>query len=160
MIYTPLIFWVSPLEVICKIWISNLNEFKHNFWSLNEFKWKSFEIQSFITSWDLQLWCSKFFHSRSFAKIWLQILERCDSSFEMLRFVNIICDKMCKIFPIFYHSLYAWYHQIMTNLMVFRLYLLFLKFKNHSGTCLWSCFLNKMLEIPFHFTGLASNWAK
>jgi hypothetical protein len=34
--------------------------------SLNEFKWKSYQIQSFITFWDLQLWFWSCLHLRSF----------------------------------------------------------------------------------------------
>ena len=43
------------------------------------------------------------------------------------------------------------------NLMIFRLCLLFLEFKNHLATCLWSCFLNKMFKISFHFLGKTSH---
>ena len=64
---------------------------------------------------------------------WLQILSNpsrnYDSSFEMLRFINIVHDTICKIFAIFYHSLYAWYHHIMTNPIIFRLHMFFLNLK-------------------------------
>ena len=85
--------------------------------------------------------------------LWLQILpnhsQRYDSSTEMLRFVNIVRDKTCETLSIFYHSLHIWYHHIMTNLVIFKLRLLFLEFKNHSTTRSWSCFLNEMFGIFF-----------
>ena len=96
--------------------------------------------------------------------LWLQILpnppQRYDSSSEMLRFVNIVRDKLCETFSIFYHSLHLWYHHIMTNLMIFRLCLRFLEFKNHSTTRSWSCFLNKIFEISFYVPGTASHWTQ
>ena len=88
------------------------------------------------------------------SSLWLQILpnpsQRYDSSFEILWFVNIVHDILCETFSIFYHSLHVWYHEILTNLMIFRLRLLFLEFKNHLATCSWSCLLNKMFESSFH----------
>ena len=106
-------------------------KFKLNFGSLNEFKWKSCELQNFIATWDLQLCCSEFFHPMSFAKFDTKSFripsERYYSSFETFRLVNIICDKICKTFSFFYHSLHIWCHYIMTNLIIFRLYLLNLK---------------------------------
>ena len=89
--------------------------------------------------------------------LWLQILpnpSQCyDSSSEILWFVNIVHDRFVRNLFIFYHSLHIWYHEILTNLVIFGLRLLFLEFKNHSATCSWSCFLNKMFEISFHFLG-------
>ena len=96
------------------------------------------------------------------SSFWLQILpnpsQRYNSSCEILRVINIIDDILCKTFSIFYHSLHVWYHEILTNLMIFRLCLLFLEFKNHSATRSWSCFLNKLFKISFHFPGKASQW--
>ena len=77
--------------------------------------------------------------------------------FEILRFVDIVHDRLYETFSIFYHSLHIWYHEILTNLMIFRFRLLFLEFKNHSATRLWSCFLNKIFEISFYFLGKASH---
>ena len=98
------------------------------------------------------------------SSLWLQILpnpsQRYNSSCEILRFVNIIHDIMCETFSIFYHNLHVWYHEILTNLMIFRLRLLFLEFKNHLATRSWSCFLNKMFEISFHSLGKASHWTQ
>ena len=95
------------------------------------------------------------------SSLWLQILpnpsQRYDSSWEILQVVNIIHDILCETFSIFYHSLHIWYHEILTNLMIFRLCLLFLEFKNHLATRLWSCFLNKMFEISFHFPSKTSH---
>ena len=83
----------------------------------------------------------------------LQILsnpsQRYDSSCDILRFINIVRDRLCETFSIFYHSLHEWYHEILTNLMIFRLRLLFLKFKNHSATRSWLCFLNKSSKFLF-----------
>ena len=91
------------------------------------------------------------------SSLWLQILpnpsQRYDSSFEILRFVNIVHDRFVRNLFNFYHSLHVWYHEILINLMIFGLRLLFLEFKNHSATYSWSCFLNKMFEISFHFLG-------
>ena len=93
--------------------------------------------------------------------LWLQILpnpSQCyDPSSEILRFVNIIRDRLCETFTIFYHGLHVWYHEILTKLMIFRLHCFFLEFKNHSATRSWSCFLNKMFEISFYFLDKASH---
>ena len=98
------------------------------------------------------------------SSLWLQILpnpsQRYDSSCEILRVINIIHDILCETFSFFYHNLYIWYHEILTNLMIFRLCLLFLEFKNHSATCSWSCFLNKMSKISFHSWGKVSHWTQ
>ena len=51
----------------------------------------------------------------------------------------------------FYHGLHVWYHEISTNLMIFKLRLLFLEFKNHLATRSWSCSWTrcpKFLFIP------------
>ena len=54
-----------------------------------------------------------------------------------------------KIFQFFYHSLHVWYHEILTNLIIFRLHLLFIEFKNNSVTYSWSCLVNRMFDIFF-----------
>ena len=98
------------------------------------------------------------------SSLWLQILQnpsqRYHSSCEILRFVNIVHDILCETFSIFYHSLHVWYHEILTNLMIFKLRLLFLEFKNHLATRSWSCFLNKMSKISFHSWSKASHWTQ
>jgi len=43
-----------------------------------------------------------------------------DSSSEMIRIISNVCDKLCENFSIFYHSLHIWYHEILTNLMIFQ----------------------------------------
>ena len=95
------------------------------------------------------------------SSLWLQILQnpsqRYHSSCEILWCVNIIHDILCETFSIFYHGLHVWYHEILTNPMIFRLRLLFLEFKNQLATHSWSCFLNKMFEISFHFSGKTSH---
>ena len=59
--------------------------------------------------------------------LWLQILpnpsQRYDSSSEILWFINIdiVRDRLCETFSIFYHGLHVRYHEILTNLMIFRL---------------------------------------
>ena len=67
------------------------------------------------------------------SSLWLQILlnhsQRYDSSSEILHFVNIIHDILCKTFSIFCHILHVWYHEILTNLMIFRLHFLFYNLK-------------------------------
>ena len=64
---------------------------------------------------------------------WLQILpnpSQCyDSSSEILQFVNIVHDRLCETFSIYYHSLHVWYPEILTNLMIFRLCLFFKNLK-------------------------------
>ena len=89
------------------------------------------------------------------SSLWLQILQNPSqhyhSSCEILWFVNIILDILCETFSIFYHSLHVWYHEILTNLMIFKLRLLFLEFKNHLATRSWSCSWTrcpKFLFIP------------
>ena len=42
----------------------------------------------------------------------------------------------------------------------FQTSLAFLEFKNHLATCSWSCFLNKMFEISFHFPGKTSHYTQ
>ena len=87
------------------------------------------------------------------SSLWLQILpnpSQCDnSSYEILQVVNIIHDILCETFSIFYHSLHIWYHEILINLMIFRLRLLFLEFKNHSATRLWSCSWTRCSKFLF-----------
>ena len=94
------------------------------------------------------------------SSLWLQILpnpSQCyDSSYEILWVVNIIHDILCETFSIFYQSLHIWYHEILTNLMIFRLRLLFLEFKSQTVTRSWSCFPNKKSEISFYSPGKAS----
>ena len=59
----------------------------------------------------------------------------------------------------FYHSL-IWYHDILTNFMIFGLRLLFIEFKNNSTAGSWSCFVNKMFEIGGLFLDTASHYTK
>ena len=66
----------------------------------------------------------------------------------------------CKTHSNFYHSLHIWYHEILTNLIIFKLHLHFLEFLNHLDTQSWSCFLVKMFEISFDFMEKVLNWAK
>ena len=93
--------------------------------------------------------------------LWLQILsnpsQRYDSFSKILRFVNIVRKRLCETFSIFYHGLHVWYHEILINLMIFGLRLFFQEFKNHSATCSWSGFVNKMFKISFHFQDKASH---
>ena len=109
----------------------------------------------FSIAYTKKFWCQ----TPIWPSLWLQILpnpsQRYDSSSKILWFVNIIHDRLCETFSIFYHDLHVLYHKILTNLMIFRLRLLFLEFKNHSATRSWSCFLNKMFKIFFHFPGKA-----
>ena len=60
----------------------------------------------------------------------------------------------------FYHSLNIWYHDILTNFMIFGLRLLFIEFKNNSTASSWSCFVNKMFEIGDLFLDTASHYTK
>ena len=98
------------------------------------------------------------------SSLWLQILSNSsqlyDSSSEMLRSISNVHEKLCKTFSVFYHSLHIWYHEILTNLMIFRVCLLFIEFKSNSATRSWSCFVNKMFEIFFHFPVKASHWTQ
>ena len=66
-------------------------------------------------------------------------------------------DRLSKSFSFFNHYLHIWYHDILTNLMFFRLHLLFLLFKYHSTTRSWSCFLNEIFENSYQFLGKASH---
>ena len=72
-------------------------------------------------------------------------------SSKILHFVNIIHDILSKTFSIFYHSLHVWYHEILTNLMIFILCLLFYNLKARRphvhGRVSWTrC--SKFLFIP------------
>ena len=42
-------------------------------------------------------------------------------------------------------------YDIMTNIMIFILYLHFIEVKNNSAARSWSCFVKKVVEISFHF---------
>jgi len=79
------------------------------------------------------------------------------SSSKKLRFVSVVRDKLFETFSIFYLDLNIWYHDILTNLVIFGLCFNFLEFKNHSTTRSWSCFPNNIFEISFHFLDKASN---
>ena len=68
--------------------------------------------------------------------IWLQILsdpsQLYDSSSEMYQFVSTYVTKVCEISSTFFHNLHIWYYNILSNLIIFRLCLLFLKFLENS----------------------------
>ena len=80
--------------------------------------------------------------------------------FGVLRFVINIRHNFCKTFSIFYHNLHMWYHDIMTNLMIFRVHLLFIEFKTYLVTRSWKCFANKIFEFSFKFFNIDSNWTQ
>ena len=67
--------------------------------------------------------------------LWLKILT--DPTYvygttsEMLRFVSNVRDNFYETCSIFYHSLHVWYHDILTNLIIFRLRLIFIEFKTY-----------------------------
>jgi hypothetical protein len=48
---------------------------------LNEFKWKSYQLQSFISFWYLQLWFWSFFHPRSIWIIWISNVRKFNHNF-------------------------------------------------------------------------------
>ena len=52
---------------------------------------------------------------------------------EMLSFVSNVHDNFYETCSIFYHSLHVWYHDILTNLIIFRLRLIFIEFKTYSA---------------------------
>ena len=80
--------------------------------------------------------------------------------FGVLRFVINICHNFCKTFSIFYHNHHMWYHDIMTNLVIFRVHLLFIEFKTYLVTRSWKCFANKIFEFSFQFFNIDSNWTQ
>ena len=95
--------------------------------------------------------------------LWLQILpnhsHRYYSSSKMLRFINIVHDRLCETDSIFtiastYDIMRSW------QISWFLDFTCFLDLKNHSATCSWSCFLNKMFKISFLFPGKASHWTQ
>ena len=65
------------------------------------------------------------------------------------------CAKPCQFF---FDSLHIWYQEILSNLIIFRLRLLFLEFKKHSATRSWSCFLNKIFDFFFAIALLSLFW--
>jgi len=79
------------------------------------------------------------------------------TSSEMPYFVSYICQNFCKTFSVFYHTLHIWYHGIMTNLMIFRLHLLFIEFKIYSAICSWSYFMYKIFYFSFQIFDSDSN---
>jgi len=46
----------------------------------------------------------------------------------MFLFVNIVRDNFYEIFSNFYHSLHIWYHDILRNLMILEIRLVFIEF--------------------------------
>ena len=75
--------------------------------------------------------------------IWLQFLsdhsQLYDFSSEMYRFVSTYMTKVCETSSTFSHNLHIWYYDILPNLIIFRLCLLFLKFlENSEMGCLLS----------------------
>ena len=87
--------------------------------------------------------------NHTFLVVLPNLSQRYDSSSEILRFVNIVHDRFVQNLFNFYHSLHVWYHEILINLMIFGLRLLFLEFKNHSVTCSWSCFWIRCSKFLF-----------
>ena len=51
---------------------------------------------------------------------------------EMYRFVSTYMTKVCETSSTFSHNLHIWYYDILPNLIIFRLCLLFLKFLENS----------------------------
>jgi len=96
------------------------------------------------------------------SSLWLKILSNpshvYETSSKMLSFVSNILDNFYETISIFYHSFHVSYHDILTNLMIFRLRLIFIEFKTYSATRSLSCFVNKMFEFSFQFFDNASNW--
>ena len=80
--------------------------------------------------------------------------------FGILCFVINIRHNFCKTFSIFYHNLHIWYHDIMTNIMIFIAHLLFIEFKTYLVTRSWKCFANKIFEFSFQFFNIDSNWTQ
>ena len=68
-ISTTFILVVSPSEVIYKIWISNLRNSNVVFDDKMISNKKNYQLQSFITFWDLQLSFWWFFQTRSLEKV-------------------------------------------------------------------------------------------
>ena len=68
--------------------------------------------------------------------IWLQFLsdhsQLYDFSSEMYRFVSTYMTKVCETSSTFSHNLHIWYYDILPNLIIFKLCLLFLKFLENS----------------------------
>lgn len=80
-------------------------------------------------------------------------LSHSETSHEMLRFLNTMHDELFKTFSIIYHNLHIGYHELLTNLKIFKLCLHFIKLKNSSTASGFSCFANKMFKISSNFTG-------
>ena len=117
------------------------------------------------TIYDVYCLYKKFWSQISiWSSLWLQILtnpsQLSGTSSEILRFVSNGRANFCETSSIFYHSLHVWYHNIITNLMIFWLHLLFIEFKNNPVARSWSCFMNMMFEFSFEFFDNASNWTQ
>ena len=98
------------------------------------------------------------------SSLWLKILSNPSHvygiSSEMLSFVSNVRDNFYETCSIFYHSLHVWYHDILTNLIIFRLRLIFIEFKNNAAARSWSCFVKKMFDFSFQFLDKASHWTQ
>jgi hypothetical protein len=60
----------------------------------------------------------------------------------MFRFLNTVREKFFETFSIVYHNLPIGYHELSTNLKIFKLHLHFIRLKNISKTLGFSCFMN------------------
>jgi hypothetical protein len=81
------------------------------------------------------------------------ILLNSNSSPEMFLFVSIIHEKNYKTYSIFYHCLHTCYNEVLTNLMIFRIHLLFSKILKSFGHTFVGVFPRQDVKIFFSFHG-------
>jgi hypothetical protein len=76
----------------------------------------------------------------------------------MFPFLIIVRYKIMKHTQKFYHNLHVWYHELLTNLIIFGFH--FFRILKSFENNLWSKFLVMVIKISFDFTGKILNWAK
>jgi hypothetical protein len=78
----------------------------------------------------------------------------------MSRFVNTMHDELFKTFLYYFHNLLIVYHEVSTNLMIFKLHLHFIQLKNISKSHRFPYLTNKMFEISTNFMDKMLKWTQ
>lgn len=75
----------------------------------------------------------------------------CEQHMRKLSVRKNICENLCETFSTFYHSLYVWFNDVRTILIIFRLCLIFVKFDFNSTPRSWSYFMYILHNISCYF---------
>ena len=69
----------------------------------------------------------------------------------MLQFPNNLRVDLFKTLSTIYHKLHITYHELLTNLMIYRIIFYLLQLKNNETARRFPCFTNKMFKLPSNF---------